>query len=137
VSIMSATSQPPATGNPFFDSDGRPTVEIEVSNPLGWKRTVKALIDTGFDGFLSLPMLEAFPIGLLLRGTMPVTLADGSTRQTLYCLGSIHFDGDLAVGLVLIESEGTPLVGMSFLRQFKRELVVDPASTKLALNRVP
>lgn len=133
---MSATPPPP-TGNPYFDPNGRPTVEIEVSNPLGWKRTVNALIDTGFDGFLSLPMLDAFPIGLLLRGTMPVTLADGSTKQTLYCLGAIDFEGDSRVGVVLIESEGTPLVGMSFLREFKRELVVDPASTRLALNRVP
>ncbi len=132
---MSATPQPPAT-NPYFDSDGRPTIEIEVSNPLGWKRTVKALIDTGFDGFLSLPILEAFPIGLLMRGTMPVTLADGSTKQTLYCLGGIHFEGDFEVGVVLIESEGNPLVGLSFLRQFKRELVVDPSFAKLALNRV-
>jgi predicted aspartyl protease len=135
---MSATPPPPPpTGNPYFDPNGRPTLEIEVSNPLGWKRTVKALIDTGFDGFLSLPILEAFPIGLLLRGTMPVTLADGSTKQTLYCLGGIHFEGDYEVGVVLIETEGTPLIGMSFLRQFKRELVVDPASPKLALNRVP
>jgi len=127
---MSAT--PPApTANPYFDPDGRPTVEIEVSNPLGWQRTVKALIDTGFDGFLSLPILEAFPIGLLLRGTMPVTLADGSIKQTLYCLGGIRFDGDYEVGVVLIEDEGTPLVGMSFLRQFKRELVVDPVSSRV------
>lgn len=91
---MSATPPPLPTVNPYFDPNGRPIVEIEVSNPLGWKRTVKALIDTGFDGFLSLPILEAFPIGLLLRGTMPVTLADGSTQQTLYCLGGIHFEGD-------------------------------------------
>lgn len=134
---MSATPPPAPAGNPYFDPNGRPTVEIEVSNPLGWKRVVTALIDTGFDGFLSLPMLEAFPFGLLLRGTMPVTLADGSVKQTLYCLGGIHFEGDHEVGVVLIDSDGTPLVGMSFLRQFKRELVVDPASARLALNRVP
>ena len=63
----------------YLNANGDPHVEIEVANPLDWRKKVNCLIDTGFTGFLSIPLLEAFPIGLLLIGTMPVTLADGSS----------------------------------------------------------
>ncbi len=123
--------------NPYFDGDGRPTVDIEVSNPLGWKKPVTALIDTGFDGFLSLPISQAFPIGLMLRGTVSVTLADGSTQDKLYCLGTLHFDGDVADGIMIIEwSSGTALVGMEFLRTFSRCLIVDPVNGTVSLSKV-
>jgi len=123
--------------NPYFDSNGRPTVDIEVSNPLGWKKPISALIDTGFDGFLSLPITQAFPIGLLLRGTMSVTLADGSSQAKLYCLGGLHFDQDVHVGIILIEwSSDAALVGMEFLRSFNRQLVVDPANGSILLNKI-
>src|SRR5579862_565197 len=121
--------------NPYFDPDGRPTVDIEVSNPIGWKAKVTALIDTGFDGFLSLPIVEAFAIGLLLRGMIPVTLADGSTQDNLYCLGTINFDSEQQDGTILIEWQGSALVGMDFIRSFSRQLVVDPTNGVILLQR--
>jgi predicted aspartyl protease len=123
--------------NPYFDKDGRPTVDIEVSNPLGWKKRISALMDTGFDGFLSLPISEAFPIGLMLRGTVSVTLADGSKQLNLYCLGTLHFDGDHHDGVMIVEwSSDTALVGMEFLRSFNRRLIVDPANGTILLRKV-
>ncbi len=84
------------------------------------------MVDTGFSGFLLLPILDAFPIGLILRGTIPITLADGSNQTKLTCLGKIHFDGIEEVGLIIIEWQSTDiLVGMDFLRKFKRKLIVD------------
>jgi predicted aspartyl protease len=121
---------------PYFDQSGRPTVDIEVSNPIGWKQPVTALIDTGFDGFLMLPIAQAFPIGLLLRGTMSITLADGSGQDKLYCLGGIEYDGEDEVGIVIIEpNSNMALLGMEFLRAFKRRLEVDPAAGTVALIR--
>jgi predicted aspartyl protease len=120
--------------NPYFDSEGRPTIDIEVSNPIGWKASVTALIDTGFDGFLSLPILEAFPIGLLLRGMMPVTLADGSTQDNLFCLGRIEFDGEKRDGTILTDWQGSALFGMDFLRTFRRALLVNPVNQIITLR---
>ena len=123
--------------NPYFDSEGRPTVTIEVSNPLGWKKEITALIDTGFDGFLSLPIAQAFPIGLMLRGTLSITLADGSKRTNLYCLGTLHFDGDSFQGVMIVEwSSEIALVGMQFLRAFNRRFIVDPANSVIHLRKV-
>jgi predicted aspartyl protease len=123
--------------NPYFDSNDRPAVDLEVSNPLDWKRPVTALIDTGFDGFLSLPILQAFPIGLLLAGAMSITLADGSSHLKLYCFGNIGFDNEKHNGTIMIENSGEiALVGMQFLRAFSRRLVVDPINRAVLLNKV-
>lgn len=113
-----------ATG--YFEN-GDPHIDVEVSNPLGWKSKLKCLIDTGFSGFLSIPILQAFPIGLILHTTSSVILADGSKSAKLTCLGAAHLEGEAKVGLILIEpASDVVLLGMEFLRKFNMQLVVDP-----------
>ena len=114
-----------ATG--YLDNNGDPYIKIEVANPLKWKSELDCLIDTGFTGCLSIPMLKAFPIGLLLSGTMSVTLADRSIQHKLTCLGSAAMDTEAKVGLILIEPQGEQvLLGMDFLRKFEKKLITDP-----------
>lgn len=123
-----------ATG--YFEN-GDPYIDVEVSNPLGWKSKLKCLIDTGFSGFLSIPILQAFPIGLILHTTSSVTLADGSKSAKLTCLGAAHLDGDAKVGLILIEpASDVVLLGMDFLRKFNKRLVVDPIAGIIELITV-
>jgi predicted aspartyl protease len=118
-----------------FNNAGSPVVEIEVSGPLTPPTKFTALVDTGFSGFLLLPLLDAFPVGLILRGTMALTLADGTSQTKLTCLGMIHFDGQEQLGLVIIEWQSTDvLVGMDFLRKFKKQLAVDPINGKVELT---
>lgn len=117
-----------------FNSSGSPTIEISVSGPVTKPTKFTAMMDTGFSGFLLLPILEAFPVGLILRGTTPITLADGSTQTKLTCLGEVHFGGRSEVGLIIIEWQSTEiLVGMDFLRKFERKLVVDAPKGKISL----
>ena len=119
--------KPHVTGS--FDSAGCPIIDIEISGPLGHRHPFTAMVDTGFSGFLLLPILSAFPVGLLLQGTMRITLADGRTQTKLTCLGTLHFDGRHDVGVVIIENQNTQvLVGMEFLRVFNLRLVVEPNS---------
>jgi predicted aspartyl protease len=119
----------------YLDANGDPYLEIEIANPLGWKSKLQCLIDTGFTGFLSVPILEAFPIGLLLVGTMPVTLADGSVQYKLMCLGSAGVGAEAKVGVVLIEpGSKQALLGMEFLRQFQKRLVIDPIAKTVVLQ---
>jgi clan AA aspartic protease len=118
----------------LFDENGSPIVEIEVSGPVHEPRKITAMVDTGFSGFLLLPILEAFPVGLILSGTTSIELADGSKQNKLTCLGQIHFGGMKKVGLIIIEWENTAiLVGMDFLRKFEKTLVVDPLNNQVAL----
>ena len=124
--------------NGSFNQSGSPVIDIEVSGPIGNRTKFTAMVDTGFSGFLLLPILSAFPIGLLLRGIIPITLADGTTDNKLACVGAIHFDGQMKVGLVIIEWNNTDvLVGMDFLRKFGKQLVVDPTNNKVELANAP
>lgn len=118
----------------YLDANGDACIDVEVANPLGWKKKLKCVIDTGFTGFLSVPILDAFPIGLLLVGTIPVTLADGSTQYKLMCLGSASIGNEAHVGTILIEAGSTQsLLGMEFLRQFSKKLVLDPVAGTVEL----
>jgi predicted aspartyl protease len=124
--------------NGTYSTSGNPTITIEVSGPLGNLFPFTAMVDTGFSGFLLLPILNAFPIGLLLQGTMPITLADGSNQTKLTCLGSIHFDGAAHVGIIIIEWQNTDvLVGMEFLRRFQKQLRVDPTNNLIEIVDAP
>jgi predicted aspartyl protease len=130
--VSASPEATPMTG--LFDDNGSPTVEIEVSGPVHEPRKMTAMVDTGFSGFLLLPILEAFPVGLILSGTTSIELADGSKQNKLTCLGEIHFGGMKKVGLIIIEWENTDiLVGMDFLRKFEKTLIVDPVNKKVIL----
>ena len=114
-------------GTGLLNDRGCPTVEVEIRGAVGIKRKITALVDTGFSGFLLLPALEAFPVGLVLHGTANVTLADGSTHSKLTCLGVVEYGGDQQGGMIIVEETSSEaLLGMEFLKKFKLTLFTDP-----------
>lgn len=122
-----------------FDQGGSPTIEIEVCGPLQQFHSFTAIMDTGFTGFLLLPIVSAFPIGLMLHSTMRIQLADGSVQTKLTCLGQIRFDGESSEGIVVIEElQNTEvLVGMDFLKRFRKQLIVDPVNQITRIINAP
>ena len=81
-----------------------------------------------------MPLLRAFPLGLLLYGTVEVTLADGSTAPKITAKGAIEIEGETEVGVVILEPSMTDiLLGMDFLRKFNRVLLVDPSDNSVLL----
>jgi predicted aspartyl protease len=111
-----------------IDPSGSPRIKISV---YGINKTLAqefdALIDTGFSGFLSMHMVQAFPLGLVLSGTTSVTLADGSQVANLTAMGCIEIGGEIKTGLILLENNPCDiLIGMDFLRTFSRVLLVHP-----------
>lgn len=125
-----------ATG--FLDANGDPHIKLVVSGPVTEGTEIDFLIDTGYQGFISLPIVQAFPIGLILSGTVNIVLANGQPQPRLMCLGGVDCDGIREVGLIVIESTGqTPLIGMEFLRRFRKRLVIDPIAQIVELVTVP
>jgi hypothetical protein len=77
-----------------------------------------AIIDTGFTGFLSMPLLQALPLSLVLAATVTVTLADGSTAPKLLVGAKVTLpSGQTTSGLVVLEENPAcdVLMGMEFL----------------------
>lgn len=118
---------PPAVDTGYRLKNGSPAIKVKV-----WgifqeaAKELEAIIDTGFTGFLSLHIVEALPLGLVLASTTKVTFADGSTGTNLLAWGTIGLpSGQVAAGLVLLESNPSPtLLGMAFLNQFERTLLI-------------
>lgn len=74
----------------YLDSNGHPKLTIRVSgtHPTA-DAVVEAMIDTGFTGFLMLPIAQALPLGLALYGTGNYTLADGSMVTNFLAEGTV------------------------------------------------
>ena len=119
----------------FFSENGHPIIPIEV---YGYSKEVAqnfdAMLDTGFSGFLSLPLVHALKVGLILASTASFTLADGSTDHTLLCYGSIKMSGGEQIGLISISKGSDVLLGMDFLRKFNKKLYLDCAGDVVKLE---
>lgn len=120
---MSATPTTPQVWTGFFDKSGSPAIKLTIRGPFGTGREFDAILDTGFTGFISMPLLAALPLGLLLYGTTSVELADGSQSTKLTARGIAEANGESKVGVVILEPTSNDiLLGMAFLRLFKKAL---------------
>ena len=89
-------------------------ISLSLRGPSGQAQEIDAVIDTGFNGFLTLPPTLVAELGLPFLSHGGATLADGS---------KIAFDvwevtvlwGGAAVPVEADEADTTPLVGMSLL----------------------
>jgi len=85
----------------------------------------EAVIDTGFGGFISMPMSRSFPLGLPLRGAITVKLADGTTNDKLHALGCASVAGRTRWGTVILQPDSQELlVGLKFLQAFDLALIM-------------
>lgn len=130
----------------YLDNNGHPKLTIRVSgtHPTA-NAIVEAMIDTGFTGFLMLPIAQALPLGLALYGTGNYTLADGSTVTNFLAEGTVTImpptvspvspssmlgppttagiQPESMHGTVVLGGDG-PLLGMEFIRGLDKLLLV-------------
>ena len=125
----------------YLDNNGHPRLKIVVSgsNPEA-SLEVDALIDTGFTGFLMLPVAQAIPLGMTVYGTGDYTIANGATVTNFLAKGKITIrpaqlpqgapapppgilEEESVEGIIVL-SGGGALLGMEFLRSLDKLLVV-------------
>src|SRR5436190_280533 len=70
----------------------RPTVRLTIRGPFGHD-VVDAFIDTGFNGFLSLPPMLVRRLGLRAYGTTPTRVADGRMANRITYEGAVEWVG--------------------------------------------
>ena|SRR6266446_5737209 len=105
-----------------FDSHRQPFLPIELAGLHG-TITLQALVDTGFDGDLCVPLAMAMTIGLELKDADYVELADGSIRRELIFRGTVRV-GDLLPkeGEIVLTDSEQPLVGAGLFEGLRLEI---------------
>jgi clan AA aspartic protease len=91
-----------------------PTARIEA---IGSRKTLAltAIVDTGFDGYICLPIRLAVQLGLELIGDQLIELADGTQRKELVFAGSVGFLGETREVEIILTNSEDALVGTSLL----------------------
>lgn len=128
-----STPPPPLIASGYFGPTGDPLLKIKLCglfNPAGIE--LEAVIDTGFSGFLSMPLIQAFPVGLTLCGTTTVQFADGTTGNKLLAMGAVVVGSITKSGVIILqESPCSVLLGMDFIRTFNIAMVMTKSDIAL------
>jgi clan AA aspartic protease len=97
------------------------TFSLVVGNLDGQKQFINTVIDTGFDGFLSLPADTIARLGLPWTISNPATLGDGSEVLFDFYTGTVIWDGQYRT-IDIAESETEPLLGMAMLYGYRLQV---------------
>lgn len=95
---------------------------VKVYGPSGLAAGLEAVVDTGFDSYLTLPHHLIDSLGLPQEAPVEVTLADGRIDHMDFFNGTIWWDGQ-ALDIPILRTDGDPMVGMALLRGYR--LTVD------------
>ncbi len=103
------------------DQNCEATIRLVVGNLNSQRQVIDAVIDTGFTGFLTLPLTIITSLDLRLYGREEGTLGDGSTCIFDVYSGLIIWDGEFR-RIDVNASETSPLLGMSLLYGYQMRL---------------
>ncbi len=105
----------------IVDSNCEATLRIVIGNTNLQRQVIDAVIDTGFTGFLTLPLSVISNLNLRLYRREAGTLGDGSICIFDVYRGLVIWDGELKE-IDINASEAAPLVGMSLLYGYRIQL---------------
>ena len=117
----------------FFDDRNHPKIKLAVG---GAKQSnlLEAILDTGFDGYLSLPINIAVTLGIELTAVVAVEYADGRTSQELVFSVRVDFDGKEKIVPATLTAGAEALAGTALLADY--ELKLNFPKQKINLERV-
>jgi clan AA aspartic protease len=93
-----------------------PTISVAVQEPTGASRSIDAVIDTGFNGYLTLPAATITSLQLEWLCREEGTLADGSTEIFDVYIALILWDGNWRK-VEVDAANAAPLIGMALLEK--------------------
>jgi clan AA aspartic protease len=92
----------------------RATVPLRVLGPSGQATEVAAVLDTGFNGFLTLPTFDVIALALSFLNYFNAGLADGSRVRLEVYAATVVWDG-AERDIELLAAGKDPLLGTSLL----------------------
>ncbi len=93
-------------------------IQLAVLGTNNQRQGIKAVIDTGYTGFLTLPSAMIAKLGLTWFMQEEGTLGDGSMCMFNVFEASIIWDGQVRP-IEINESEADPLIGMGLLEGYE------------------
>jgi clan AA aspartic protease len=93
---------------------GEAILRVVVSDLATQRIVIDAVIDTGYNGFLTLPSSTIVALGLRWRGSEDVILGDGSVHKFDAYAGRIIWDGEYRI-VKIHESNTDSLLGVGML----------------------
>jgi len=115
---------------------GTPILSLKVIGKGGGEVTVEGILDTGFDGFLCLPIPLAVSLGLELIDVTRTELADGTIVEgELVFVGRAEWDGTMIDVDILLTRSGDMLVGTAFLKGYVVQL--DYKANTIRIEKAP
>jgi clan AA aspartic protease len=109
-------------------------IPVTLHGRRGRKQQIRAVVDTGYTGWLTLPRSVIRDLQLLWQTFGRGVLADGSTSAFDVYQANIVWDG--RVRRVFVDAfEGDPLVGMALLRGYEYHMQVR-ARGKVTITRI-
>ena len=105
----------------IVDQNYEAMIRLVVGNADSQRQVIDAVIDTGFTGFLTLPVLVLATLNLRAYRREEGVLGDGSTCIFDVYRGLVIWDGEFRQ-IDINASETAPLVGMSLLYGYRIQL---------------
>ena len=120
----------------WLDPQGCPFVRVAIF-PEGRAAASKdfdALIDTGFTGFGQMPLAVASSLGLVPIGEMEMTYSDGTTEPVPVAWATVRLSSETREGFFFVPDGGDVLIGVHFLRLFRKALIHSVADDLVVLT---
>jgi clan AA aspartic protease len=114
------------TVNNYLDA----IIELPVYDIRGQLQSVSTVVDTGFDGGMTLPASSIKALGLPFRRSSLTLLADGSESEFDIYEAIVEWDGQPRQILV-DTAETNPLIGMALLEDYELRVQVRPGGRVL------
>ena len=105
-------------------SNKEAAIRVWLSGPNGQPETVDAIIDTGFNGFLTLPKQLITSLMLPFVGTTRAALGDGKDVPMDVFEATVRWD-EQERNVLILAAEGVVLVGMSMLSGYRVTIDVE------------
>jgi clan AA aspartic protease len=116
-------------------ADREAMVRLTIQGPAGHRDDIDALIDTGFDGWLTVPPSLIIQLGLAWQRRGRATLGDGTDCFFNVYEGFVIWDGQSRL-ISMDEADTMPLMGMSLLDGYELTIRVRPQG-QVAIAALP
>ncbi len=117
------------------DDGLEPTVILEIAKPGSRGRKVPFVVDTGYNGRVSLPPVLIQSLGLTWHRTSLASLADGSEVEYRIFRAEIVWD-EAIFSIDEDEADTVPLLGTELLRGYEVAMQMRPHG-KVTIEKLP